>query len=173
MTDGTILLWRVGPDAKWMAKAIAFFTGKPFNHAAVIHGGDTWEEDVGGARQTPGLRAADEYWAPDVPLTPEEAARGLVYLQVTTGMGIRRPWPYNWLLTGIMAIVYPTRWFWRWIGWTPFASQLLGANCSAYVDMYWKYAGRDIRPGWQEQMSAPGDLRARPGFHEEKIGGVA
>jgi hypothetical protein len=166
LPNGTFALWRVKPDSKWMAKAIAFFTGKPVNHAAAIHGGDTWEEDVGGARQTAGIRKADEYWAPDVPFSPEESARGLVFLQVTTGMGIRRPWPYNWLLTGVKAIIYPTRWFWNWIGWVPFSSQFYGVNCSVYCDLYAHYAGRDIRPKWLEHLSAPGDLRELPGYHQ-------
>jgi hypothetical protein len=169
MIDGTIGLDRVTKDSKWMAKLIAFFTGKPYNHAKVIHGGDTWEEDVGGARQTVGIRMAVEYWAPDVTLSPIEAARGLVFLQVTTGMGIRKSWPYNWLLTGIKAIVYPTRWFWNWIGWVPFSSAFYGVNCSVYVDMYWRYAGRDIKPKWLEHLSAPGDLAGLPGFHRVEV----
>jgi hypothetical protein len=165
MNSGTLALWRVTKDSKWMAKAIAFFTGKPYSHAAVIHDKDTYEEDVHGAQKTQGIKHADEYWEPDVPPTPEESMRGLVYLQVTTGMGIRRPWPYNFLLTGIKAIVYPTRWFWNWIRWVPFSSQFYGVNCSVYCDLYWKYAGRDIKPKWMEYLSAPGDLAGLPGFH--------
>ena len=167
MIDGTIALWRVKPDSKWLPKAIAFFTRKPYYHAATIHHDHTWEEDVGGARNTPVIAKADEYWAPDVPQSPIESARAMVFLQVTTGMGIRKPWPYNWLLTGIKAIVYPTRWFWNWIGWVPFSSAFYGVNCSVYVDMYWRYAGRDIRPKWMEYLSAPGDLAGLPGFHRE------
>ena len=163
--DGTIGLYKVKKDAKWMAKAIAFFTGKPYNHANTFHGGSTWEEDVGGAKQTEGLKKADEYWEPDADGTEVEKAKGLTFLQVTTGMGIRKPWPYNWLLTGIKAIVYPTRWFWNWIKWVPFSSAFYGVNCSVYVDKYWKYRGRDIRPKWMEHLSAPGDLRGLPGFH--------
>ena len=169
MSDTMIALWKVKADSKWMAKAVAFFTGKPYNHAAVIHEGDTWEEDVGGARQTAGIRKADEYWTPIEPLTPVEAARGLVFLQVTTGMGIRRPWPYNWLLTGIKAVVYPTRWFWNWIGWVPFSRQFYGVNCSVYVDLFFKYCGRDIRPKWVEHLTAPGDLRGLPGFRRVEV----
>lgn len=164
--DGTLLLYRV-PDkgADLLAKAIRFFTGKPYSHAALFCYGATWEENEKGANRTPGLKQASEYWEPDVSMTSEELERGKIFLWVTTGMGIRHRWPYNFLLTFIEFIVYPTRWFWNKIGWVPFAGHLLGANCSAYCDLFWRYSGRDIRSQWLEMLSAPGDLVGLPGFH--------
>jgi hypothetical protein len=167
MKNGTIGLDRVPiKGATFLQKTIYFFTAKPYYHAKLYFENATWEETTPGAIRTPGYVKASEYWEPTEDMTLAETERGRLFLQVTNGMGIRHRWPYNFLLTFVLFIVYPTRWFWNWIKWVPFSSKLLGLNCSAYCDKFWRYAGRDIRPKWQETLSAPGDLRGLPGFHQ-------
>lgn len=171
MRDGTILLYRIPlKGATFLQKAIGYFTQQPYDHAAVFYDGSTLEENARGYEHTLGVKIASEYWEPEEEMTGLERTRATVFVQVVDGMGIRHHWPYNYLLTAVLAIVYPTRWFWNKIGWVPFASTLLGANCSSFVDRFWRYAGRDIKPKWMESLSAPGDLWGLRGFHlVEKI----
>ena len=165
MRDGTILLYKVPEKhATFIQKAIRYFTKKPYHHVAVYFDGSTLEEGTRGYAHTLGINIASEYWEPETEMSDMECARARAFVMIVDGEGIRHHWPYNYLLTFIMFVVYPTRWFWNKIKWVPFSSTLLGANCSSFVDKFWKYVGRDIKPKWMEALSVPGDLRGLPGF---------
>jgi len=165
-----ILLWKYEPLSNRLrnlfSKAIVWFTRSPYTHVAIYWMGAVWEstqwEDEEGKKHlscvvTEGRHGRGEHPPAEVyqlGLRMSELQLGQLeeYLRSTT---IERQ-PYNLLRGLCMAFVWPTRWFWRWINWTPFKADCFGEFCSSYVDEAFKRAGVDLFPERLEEITIPG-----------------
>ena len=139
MKDASVLLWS---NDRLISKLIKYFTGSDITHAAVVLQDQTYESDLGGAKVTRGVRDSDITLEPVRDLTKRELAQ----MQRYVSESLHRRWPYNILKLVILALVYPTRWFWRKINWVPFDHEVYGETCSSYVDEAFKAAGIDLLP---------------------------
>jgi hypothetical protein len=165
------MLFKGGNDL--VSRAIRYFTGSPYVHAAVFLAGMTFESTVwlpegkkvwmlwaykSGIRETWGYFSADKTMELARLLIDEEymAGRNYAVEQIND-----RHW-YNFLLTFFDIIIYPTRWFWQKVGWIPFSSRYLGANCSEFVDQVYKAMGIDLWPDRGEASTVPGDYPSCP-----------
>ena len=165
MKDGSILLFPAGPDP--VGQVIKDITGSPYAHVAICVGGlifdDTvWEQPgrllpVSGVRVTEQANAASlgtfivrDLLVPWIPLEVEKA------LQVAiTQVNLRRR--YNIALLLFDAVIYPTRGFWKKLGWAPF-EHARDHVCSTFDGLVVRAAGRDPWPGVQTQELVPGDF---------------
>lgn len=162
MKNGTILLFRMPEKPTLVQKAIAYFTGKPWTHAAIFHDGYVYEALLKGVTRTFYPEWAihnkpEERWDP---VSSQERRRMQVYLET----GVNLQWKYNVLKLLVLAIVYPTRWVWKRIGWVPFDWWVFGEICSGLVDKAWLAEGVDIIRKQRAGYTAPGDLRNLPDF---------
>jgi len=165
-----VLLWKYHKKEEWWrdiaAKAIVFFTQQPFTHAAIYHGGATYESTVWkeGRKLRHGALRAPEMLECDVILGPvEELTIGQnIKLQNYLDQTIYEARPYNFFKLVALAVIYPTRWFWNLIGWVPFSHDMYGEVCSVYVDEAFKAIGIDLLPYHDEQYTSPGDLLFSP-----------
>jgi len=175
VNDGTIILC-TPRKANLIQKAIQFFTGHPQTHAAIWFEDGVYEENIGGARYrriniaSAGRAFPDdvlEFWQPAEELTATERGWMRTFLWWTARHPKKRyRMPYNYLKLLILALVYPTRSLWQWVGWMPFQNDILGEVCSTYVDSAWHFTGRDIIWEYGEEFTVPGDLANRPGFYK-------
>jgi len=162
MKSGTIFLFRVPPKPNLVQRAIEYFTGKPWVHAAINCDGFVYEATWPAIIRTPLDKWLEhnhptEAWEP---IVERPCERMRIYLETAVNL----EWKYNWLKILALMLVYPTRWFWRKIGWVPFDSWIFGEICSVLVDEAWYAEGVDLLPGQRQGYTAPGDLRRRPGF---------
>jgi len=165
MKDGTVLLWKKPVETKgftgFVCKCITFFTKSDFVHVAVISNGMMCESSVWkeGGKLAHGARMiwpvkADVYLEPIIDLTEKQSD----YLDAYCIYTARKKRPYNVLKLLVLAIVYPTRWFWRLIHWVPFNREMRGEVCSVYVDDAFMFAGIDLFPRHMEGYTVPGDF---------------
>jgi hypothetical protein len=166
MKDGSILLWEGHGDL--VSKAIMYFTNSPYTHVAVYVGGWTFDSTIwnggkwwqlwkwrSGIRKTWGtLGGASRVRVPKKPLTQMDAGRLLIMADAMESYHF----PYNIPKLLILALVYPTRWFWEKINWVPFQADVFGEVCSEFVDEVFKSAGMDLFPNKTEQDTVPGDF---------------
>ena len=65
---------------------------------------------------------------------------------------------YNFFRLVMMLVIYPTRWFWKAIGWVPFSKKIYGEFCSSFVDEVLWQVGIDVLPDEFHGYTAPVDL---------------
>jgi len=138
-------------------------TRSPFTHVRIMFGGKCYHSYAwwhSGTRHLLhgfgyGAPVAERVLEPIVPMDNQERRLMREYI----GQSMLFDEPYNFLSLVSLAIVYPTRWFWRWIGKVPFSADVLGKVCSTKVDHIWKRAGRDLFPDDLEDYTVPGDFR--------------
>lgn len=166
MKTVNILLWKYKPQKLWyrniVGKCITFFTGYNVTHAAIGFSDGTkyestvWKVDKckyrGGAKKST-VGTSHDIMIP-VRVTEVQENIMIVYLQGT----VNKEMPYNFFKLVILAIVYPTRWFWNLIKWVPFDAELFGKVCSVYVDGAFKRAGKDLIKHEFEGFTVPGDF---------------
>lgn len=167
MNNGTHFAFKKPPAGKatLLQELIAFFA-LGWVHSAILHSGFVYEALGKGFARTPleeWLRRnhPDETWEPE---EEGERPRMLVYLEsATRGPG---HW-YGFVKLVAMALLYPTKRFWRWIGWVPFDAWIFGEVCSVRVAEAWAaegYYGFEKRSRTPRGLLAPVDLRGAPGF---------
>jgi hypothetical protein len=164
--DGTIFLWkRSNKKFDIVGRAIEYFTGSPYTHVAVFLRGSTFESTIwtpkgefwpkSGIKQTGGfVHGYCVKLKPVKSLTSTEVDKMLLFSKMQ--MDNRRP--YNILKLVVLALVYPTRWFWNKINWVPFQADFFGEVCSTFVDQVYKAAKRDLFPERGEEATVPGDF---------------
>lgn len=166
MEDLLIVLWQYHKSRKWyktiISKLICFFTNSKYTHVSIYFEGYTYESTVmnnqNGALKTMGLASSDvrsfKYLKFRIPLNMKQHDN----LRIVLNNSIVEAKPYNFLKLFILAIVYPTRKFWNWLGWVPFQAECFGSVCSVYVDQIFKDMGIDLLPNKNEEYTAPGDF---------------
>jgi len=165
--DGTIILIKYHGAKRFVdrlvSKAIMFFTKSPFIHVMLYFDGKTYDSYAWlnpntkkmnqGFRVRDGFKKGDIYLEPIKKLTDEEKEKMRAYLE----QEIKEKEPYNFIKLVALAFIYPTKHFWRWIGWVPFSNEFFGRVCSTRVDEAWKSV-RDIFPKELEGYTVPGDF---------------
>ena len=178
MNEPLIELYAYHKSGKFFAdllgKAICFFTGSSFVHAALYFNGAMWESGVWtegkklfhGAKMTTGQRRGDMELRMKRALTNLENEKLTIWLVSQ----VRERMPYNFLKLLVLMIVYPTRWLWKWLKYVPFQADFWGEVCSEFVDKAFKEgAGIDLLPNRLEDYTVPGDFLASPLLDYEVI----
>jgi hypothetical protein len=173
MQDGTVLFWKFKQCHDWIfdfaCEEIMRITNSPYVHTAIYLGGEVYESTMwrknitvlglkipwlhGGVRVHPGT-GWDEARAPLIAISPQVATRMRDYAKAQ----ISEHRPYNILQLAVMIVVWPTRAFWRRVGWVPFSASLLGTYCSTFVEKCW-LSGWSLVPLDDENFASPGELR--------------
>jgi len=165
MKDGTILLYkfRRGKNILYniVGKLIQYFTASDYIHTAIYLGGKTYEETVwkenkkwkSGIKITEGLNGADTYMEPVYTLS-----RCDVFAMITILKNFYETKRYNYMKLITLSLVYPLRWFFKWINWIPFNSYLFGEVCSVMPDELNKDLGYDLFPSEREGYTVPGNF---------------
>lgn len=167
MKDGTILLMKQPKDAPWyeqiIGRTIIFLTQSPFVHTLIYLNGYTYDWNMkkengkwySGVIKTKGIRKPyDTALEPNFNLTKKQIKKMEEYFEEAS---LKR-YPYNVARLIILAIVYPTRWFWNLINWVPFSKVDKGEVCSSGIDEAFEYAGIDLIPNSEEELTVPGDF---------------
>ena len=145
-----ILFWS---SDKWIGRLIQFFTGSRWTHVAIEIEGFVWESAIEGAQ----VSEKSGYQISKVPVRPL-TDRELHDIWYYCARAVRHGWPYNFCKIVALAVVYPTRWVWRRLGWVPFDRDVYGETCSGFVDEAFKVAGIDLLPLEHEGYTSPGDI---------------
>jgi hypothetical protein len=166
MENGTIFLWKNdGKHFPLISKAIEYFTKSPYTHVAIYVNNYTYDDTIwtpkgkiiprSGIRKTLGL--LEDYSTILVPknkITYYEST----LMEVRANKDITQRIPYSIIKLLVLAIVYPTRWFWTKIKWVPFQASFFGEVCSTFVDEIYTAAKRDLFPGRSIEATVPGDF---------------
>ncbi len=168
MKNATILLWRYHAGPSWLlnlvGEEICRVTKSPYVHAAIFLGGKVYESTVWFVNGWPhgGVRIHeeadwDEAWEPITDVPPDVVNRMIAYAEEQ----ISEHRPYNVFELLAMSFVWPTRRFWRWLGWIPFTAGFLGKFCSTFTEKVW-LAGYSLVPLDDEEMAPPCELAQSP-----------
>lgn len=166
MKDGTVFLVKYRPKEKWVysivGKVITFITKSPYTHTGIYINGkyfdDTIYIDKKGIHS--GVRVSEErHFADDAILeyvgefSPDQVKLMEAFLMFYS----KRHIPYGIGRLISLAIVYPTRWFWKMIGYVPFEKSAREV-CSTIVADTYEFAGINLFPDMSPEMIAPGDF---------------
>lgn len=158
MKNGTVIVTKYRPSKHFfwnlLSKLIVFFTGMPYTHVEIYCDYYMYGSTLGGPRKTKEIPKNVIFLEPKIDLTQKQQNFMKRYLESKLGNKGR----YNILKLIVLSFVYPTRWFWKWIGWVPFQNDVFGVVCSVYVDEAYKAAGIDLLPKEYEEYTAPGDF---------------
>ena len=144
----------------WWAKLIHAVTGSWYYHAALWIDGYIYEEAayfnhnkwVSGVRKYKSVPNGDVFvLKPEVIIDEAEVKEWAEVL-------IKNRAKYNFPLLIAMPIIYPLRWLWRILGWSPFEKAVFGYICSEFVDLCLIQGGVDLLPDDEEYYTTPGDL---------------
>ena len=150
MKDGTVFLYKYDKNknygsklANFIMKCIVFFTRSPYWHIAVKVGNYTYQNGSPyGVKKDTKTRTGDKYTVlePKRDLTEKEIQDMIKWgdLQLEHNLG------YNHFKLIILAIVYPTRKFWNWVGWIPFQNDYFGMVCSVFIDETFYFMVTDV-----------------------------
>jgi hypothetical protein len=179
MKEGTIFAYSGRHAKAWInrivAAAIMYFTGSEFTHIAIWLLGRLWEVTVWhtgrgwifGWKQ--GVRCHAGVPEDMIPTAVYEPVRDLTEAEVFA-LGRWLEWTrdeglsYSVLKLLSLALVYPTRWFWKRIGWVPFGTNLFDEVCSSYPAEGYAFLGYEVLPGWSEELIVPGTYASSPFF---------
>lgn len=166
MKNGTIILTEPSGYAKGIEriveKCIQFFTGSSYTHVKLYFRGLCYHSYAYYNPQTKRVMhgfAATSNVSGSLKIEPvRDMTRGdCAMLHDYIARELLQAEPYNFIKLVTLAVIYPTRWFWRLIGRVPFSSELLGRVCSTRVDeMVSVYMG-DLFPDDLQGYSVPGD----------------
>ena len=157
-----ILLYRPAKGQEyWWSKLVKFVTGSDYYHAAIWIDGYIYEETayfdsnkkwISGARKYKSEPNGDIYILRPEVVVDEENIKTWAELMVDTSV------PYNFPLLIAIPIIYPLRWLWKILKWSPFKSAVFGYICSEFVDTALLAGGVDLLPNRSEAYTVPGDL---------------
>lgn len=159
MRDGTVFVTKNKDFGDFWANIfgdlVEFFTGQPYVHVEVWCDGNRYGSVSGGPRKSSSVpsRSGHVFLEPKEELSERQVQKMKQYLESKIGST-----GYNVFKLVVLALVYPTRWFWKWIGWVPFQWDVFGVICSVYVDEAFIAAGIDVLPRGYEEYSTPGDF---------------
>jgi len=165
----SIIVWPFRKSDKWyrtlVSNLICFFTNSNYTHVAISHDGFMYESTVmnsqNGAMKTIGLPSVHRgclFFELKTPLTDEQAKK----LKLNLDEMVVQRRPYNFMKIAVLALIYPTRKFWNWLGWVPFQNEVFGYICSVFVDVAFKDIGIDLFKSAFEEYTAPGDFVSNP-----------
>ncbi len=167
MKNGTILLqkpnWELTKNIQdRVIKVIQFITSSKYHHVVVYNDGYYWESTVWnvGKKMYHGVKKSkykpfhSTVLEPVKDLTSKEVKDLTSYLEGELLKGV----PYNFFKLISLALIYPTRWFWKLIGWVPFSNTIFGEVCSTFIDEAFYKIGRDILPDAFHGYTAPVDF---------------
>jgi len=167
LKDGTIFLVAYRPTTfiyNIVGKVIKFITKSNFTHSGIYMNGkyydDTLSIDKTGIHS--GVRVSDTWDYPEdavLEYTQTLAPDQIKLMEAFLIFYSRKRIPYSILKLVSLAIVYPTRFFWNWIGWVPFENSLREV-CSTAVDDCYQFAGIDLLPDQRPELVAPGDFQS-------------
>lgn len=183
MRDVAILVWEYHKKDNWfrdlISRAIVYFTGYRYTHVGVFFKGTLYDStiwtDAKGKLRT-GIRVSDGFYhdgrradvcmVPEIPL-PDFRVYNIERSLHTYVEGSR---PYNVLKLIALMFVWPTRGFWKLLGWVPFNHDLYGEVCSGFVDEVFKNAGMDLIPRHYEGYTVPGQFVELYGWRRAALG---
>jgi hypothetical protein len=174
-----IAVWRYHKKEDWardfVSRAIVFFTGMPYTHVALVFEGAVYESTVwknekgnleSGIRITYG-RFPSDVPEPDICMVPwrlETTPERMDRIKRELEKVVPLPRPYNILKLVVLALIWPTRRFWKWIKWVPFNHEAWGEVCSGFVDEIMKDSKWDLFPDEWEGYTVPGQFIDIPGW---------
>jgi len=166
-----ILLWKYHKHDDWfrdlVARAIVYFTGYDYTHVAVqllanTYDSTVWRDKKGklrsGIRVTSGL---PDDPLPYIALVPRSE---IIPTDIIPRMGdtircyLKADRPYNIFKLLVLAVVWPTRWFWKKINWVPFDHEVFGEVCSVFIDEVFYKSRWDLFPEDREGYTVPGQF---------------
>lgn len=158
-----------------LGKAIVYFTGYPYTHVGIYYGGNLYESTMwldddkkirSGIRVT---KMGDPKVSPPsfcmVPISMPHSL--MVRVGEVLKSYVEENRPYNVLKLFALALVWPTRWFWKKIRWVPFHEDVFGCVCSTFVDRVMYKAKWDLFPDDWESYTVPGQFATMPGWRAE------
>lgn len=158
-----------------LGKAIVYFTGYPYTHVGIYYGGKLYESTVWvdeKKRLRSGIRVTtmgDPSVSPPtfcmVPLVMPVHFLKRVGEELARFEAANKP--YNVFKLFALAIVWPTRWFWKKIRWVPFRDDIFGSVCSTFVDTVMYRARWDLFPDEWESYTVPGQFASIPGWSSQ------
>lgn len=166
-----ILVWRYHKQDDWyrdlVARAIVYFTGYEYTHVAVqllsnAYDSTMWRDEDGKLRS--GIRMTTHvpyHPMPDFALIPRSE---IIPTDIIPDMGevlkryLKADRPYNIFKLLVLSVVWPTRWFWKKIGWVPFDHEVFGEVCSGFVDEVFFKSKWDLFLNEREGYTVPGQF---------------
>jgi len=159
-----------------LGKAIVYFTGYEYTHVGIYYGDKLYESTMwidekkrlrSGIRVT--LMGDPQVRPPSFCMVPMTCP---VYRMKRIGEVLEKyvaeGKPYNVLKLFILAIVWPTRAFWKAIRWVPFRDEIFGSVCSTFVDKVMYEARWDLFPDEWESYTVPGQFVNLPMWKAER-----
>ena len=157
-----ILLYRPAKGQEyWWSKLVKFVTGSDYYHAAIWISGYIYEETayfdsnnkwISGVRKYKSAPNGDVFSLRPGVIVDEGAIKTWADLKIDINV------PYNFPLLFSMFFVYPLRWLWKILKWSPFKSAVFGYICSEFVDYCLLAGGVDLLPNRSEAYTVPGDI---------------
>jgi len=145
----------------WWSNLVKFVTGSDYYHSAIWISGYIYEETayfdssnkwISGVRKYKSEPNGDVYVLRSEVIVDEEAIKTWVEMQISLKV------PYNFPLLISMFFVYPLRWLWKILKWSPFKSAVFGYIYSEFVDYCLMAGGVDLLPDRSEAYTVPGDI---------------
>jgi hypothetical protein len=180
MVSLSIPVWRYHKQNDWfrdlMSRSIVYFTGMPYIHVGVHFEGKLYESSVwrdGNNRLRSGIRITlgpSGLYGPDICMVPwrvECTTERMDRIRSVLNIYVAGDRPYNVFKLIVLAIVWPTRWFWKMIRWVPFNHDVFGEVCSGFVDEVMFKSQWDLFPDEWEGYTVPGQFVHIPGWKAE------
>lgn len=141
----------------WWSKLVKAVTGSDYYHSALWIDGYIYEDTayfdkykwISGVRKRKAGLEGDIFSLKGEVIIDEEEVKKWAEQRIGK--------PYNFPLLIAMPIVFPLRWLWRILKWSPFKRAVFGYICSEFVDLALKAGGVDLLPD-SEYYTTPGDL---------------
>lgn len=178
----SIPVWRYHKQDNWfrdlVSRSIVYFTGYKYVHVGIyfygkLYESTVWTDENGKLRS--GIRITvqgDPSVTPPsfcmVPWRLELTEDRMKRIEKILNEYVEESRPYNVFKLVVLALVWPTRWFWKKIKWVPFNHDVFGEVCSGFVDEVMYKARWDLFPEEWEGYTVPGQFVYMPGWRAER-----